>query len=118
MFAYYQPTNIAQNAVHNFLNYNESELEALAAGFSEVADERAYRGRYFIRAGKKWIHNLGKLRAKLHKEYGRYICDEELAAKHPEGFGYDVENYYSRHQAHSISQTEQFKALMRKVRLH
>lgn len=101
-----------------FVPYNQSEIEALIAGFEEVADERAYNGRYFIRGGKKWIHNLGALRNKLIKEYGYFISDEELSASAPEGFGYDVENYYSRHKQNDLTQNKDFQKLMEKVRLH
>ena len=76
-------------------DYTESELLALSLGFVEVPDEKAFRGRYFIKNGKKWIHNLGKLRAVLTNNYGHYVTDEKLSAPAPEGFGYDVESYYA-----------------------
>lgn len=101
-----------------FIPYTPSEIEALAAGYVEKYDERAYNRRCFIKNGKKWIHNLGALRNKLKNEYGRYIDDEELSAKYPEGFGYDVENYYSRHNTKSISRSSSFQALMNNVRIH
>lgn len=103
---------------NTFVPYTPSEIEALVAGFEEVADKRAYNGRYFIRNGKKWIHNLGALRKKLSDEYGYFISDEELSASAPEGFGYDVENYYSRHNQNDLTQNKTFQDLMEKVRLH
>lgn len=101
-----------------FMPYTPSEIEALVAGYVEVADERAYRGRCFIRGGKKWIHNIGALRAQLVALYGRYIDDAELSAKAPEGFGYDVANYYARHNQQSLQQDKQFQQLMENIRLH
>ncbi|BFU59581.1 MULTISPECIES: hypothetical protein [Rodentibacter] len=77
-----------------FQPYTQSELLALSLGFVEIQDPKAYRGRYFLKAGKKWIHNIEALRRQLNSEYGRYIDDGELSASSPEGFGYDVEAYY------------------------
>ncbi|MBV7387276.1 hypothetical protein KRX11_01255 [Pasteurellaceae bacterium TAE3-ERU1] len=74
--------------------YTESELKAIALGYAEVMDENGHKGRYFIKDGKKWIHNLEALRKNLIDQYGRYIDDEELSANAPEGFGYDVEAYH------------------------
>ena len=33
-------------------SYTESEMNAIAAGFVEIRDERAYNGRYFMKNGK------------------------------------------------------------------
>ncbi|WP_044469485.1 hypothetical protein [Mannheimia massilioguelmaensis] len=115
-FRYAKNTAAAQN--RPFIPYNLSEIEALIAGYVEVADDRAYNGRYFIKNGKKWIHNLVALRNKLNNEYGRYIDDEELLAGYPEGFGYDVDNYYSRHNEMSLVERDEFKQLLQAVRLH
>lgn len=120
-YSRYSSPNTQHNNVNNnvvFIPYTDSEIEALVAGYLEVADDRAFNRRYFIKDGKKWIHNLGKLRNKLNSEYGRYICDEELSASAPEGFGYDVENYYSRHPSFGIAKTEAFRTLLDKVRIH
>lgn len=101
-----------------FIPYTPSEIEALVAGYVEKYDERAYNKRYFIKNNKKWIHNLEALRNKLNNDYGRYIDDEELSAKYPEGFGYDVENYYARNQSHKLKNSKSFKDLMSKVKIH
>lgn len=98
-------------------SYTESEMNAIAAGFVEVRDERAYNGRYFMKNGKKWIHNLEALRKKLNAEYGRYIDDEELSAPAPEGFGYDIETYYlynSTSSTHNDFSTR-FRTILEKV---
>lgn len=104
--------------VRAFIPYTQSEIEALIAGYVEVADDRAYNGRCFVKNGKKWIHNLNALRKKLNAEYGRYIDDEELASGYPEGFGYDVENYYSRFQHYSFANSNEFTNLMQQVKVH
>ena len=111
-------TATTQPVAHFAIPYTQSEIEAIIAGYDEKADERAYNGRCFVKAGKKWIHNLGALRNKLTTEYGRYIDDEELSAPYPEGFGYDVENYYSRYGKNSIKDSKAFKTLMDTVRIH
>lgn len=98
-------------------SYTESEINAIAAGFVEIRDERAYNGRYFMKNGKKWIHNLEALRKKLNAEYGRYIDDEELSAPAPEGFGYDIETYYlynSTSSTHNDFSTR-FRTMLEKV---
>ena len=98
-------------------SYTESEMKAIAAGFVEVRDERTYNGRYFMKNGKKWIHNLEALRKKLNAEYGRYIDDEELSAPAPEGFGYDTETYYlydSTLSTHNEFSTR-FRTMLEKV---
>lgn len=120
MYGFARPFQRPVTAVQNrpFIKYTSSEVEALIAGYVEVADDRAYNGRCFIKAGKKWIHNLDALRNKLNEEYGRYIDDEELEAAYPEGFGYDVTNYYSRHNKMSLAKRNDFKKLMQAVRLH
>ncbi|QLB39768.1 MULTISPECIES: hypothetical protein [Mannheimia] len=107
---------VAQN--RPFTPYTSSEIEALIAGYVEVADDRAYNGRCFVKAGKKWIHNLNALRKKLSDAYGRYIDDEELEAGYPEGFGYDVANYYSRHNRMTLAENKEFQKLMQAVKLH
>ncbi len=112
-----QRTAVASSPVQ--FSYTQSEILALQLGYREVQDPQAYRGRYFIQNGKKWIHNLEALRKKLHEEYGHYITDEELSAPAPEGFGYDVEAYYAyNYSSSSFSNTQAFKDLMQKVRLH
>jgi len=64
--------------------YNASEQEAVNNGFKEVYDEDAYNDRYFIRKGKKWIHNIDELK----KELGVYH-NSELRK-----YGYDTSVYF------------------------
>ena len=52
-----------------------------------VYDEDAYNGRYFIKDGKKWIHNIEALKRQL-----RVNCDSELLE-----YDYDVVSYYETH---------------------
>lgn len=68
-------------------NLNYSERLALNYGFEIVYDEGAYNGRYFIKGGKKWIHNIDALKKQLRKK-----SDYDL-----EELGYDVEIYYTSH---------------------
>ncbi|MGC7559420.1 hypothetical protein [Pasteurella sp. PK-2025] len=99
--------------------YNQSETLALSLGYTEVADINAFRGRYFIKNGKKWIHNIEALRRKLNADYGRYIDDEELEASAPEGFGYDVVAYYIYNGSeNSLSHSDAFKKLVQQVHIN
>ncbi|MFC0322780.1 hypothetical protein ACFFHT_04280 [Gallibacterium melopsittaci] len=99
--------------------YLDSEIEALIAGYIEVTDENAFNGRYFILNGRKWIHNLDALRKKLNAEYGHYIDDEELSAFAPEGFGYDIENYYSRFQnSNNLAKNKDFNELIKQIKVN
>lgn len=68
-------------------DFNRSELLAIKNGFEVVFDEDAYNGRYFIKDGKKWIHNIDALKRQLGTS-----SDSEVEEK-----GYDVEAYYSCH---------------------
>lgn len=68
-------------------NFNRSEQLALNNGFQVVLDGDAYNGRYFIKDGKKWIHNLSALK----RQMGTYR-DNEV-----ESMGYDVAAYYATH---------------------
>lgn len=68
-------------------DFNRSELLAIKNGFEVVYDEDAYNGRYFIKDGKKWIHNIDALK----RQFGT-SSDSEVEEK-----GYDVEAYYSYH---------------------
>ena len=68
-------------------DFNRSELLAIKNGFEVVFDENAYNGRYFIKDGKKWIHNIDALK----RQFGT-SSDSEVEEK-----GYDVEAYYSCH---------------------
>ena len=109
-----------QSVSRPFIPYTQSEINAMAAGFAEVQDERAYNGRYFVKNGKKWIHNLEALRKKLNAEYGHYICDEELSSLAPEGFGYDIETYYlynSTSSEYNAKFAKHFSELVHKVHI-
>ncbi len=68
-------------------DFNRSELLAIKNGFEVVYDKDAYNGRYFIKDGKKWIHNIDA----LQRQFGM-SSDSEVEEK-----GYDVEAYYSCH---------------------
>ena len=65
-------------------DFNRSELLAIKNGFDVVFDEDAYNGRYFIKDGKKWIHNIDALKRQINVS-----CDDALEDK-----GYNVEAYY------------------------
>ena len=52
------------------LNLNRSEKLALKYNFQMVIDENAYNGRYFIKDGKKWIHNIDALKRQLGTSSG------------------------------------------------
>ena len=67
--------------------YNSSEQRAYDNGFKAVYDDSAYNGRYFIKDGKKWIHNISALKASLGLKR-----DSELVLE-----GYDVVTYYAFH---------------------
>ena len=66
-------------------SYNRSEKRALANGFEEVADSKAYNGRYFIKNSLLWIHNISALKRTL----GVSSNDELFRA------GYDLEAYFA-----------------------
>lgn len=68
-------------------DFNRSEQLALKNGFEVVYDNDAYNGRYFIKDGKKWIHNIDALKRQL-----RVNCDSELSE-----YDYDVVSYYETH---------------------
>ena len=68
-------------------DFNRSELLAIKNGFEVVYDEDAYNGRYFIKDGKKWIHNIEALKRQL-----RINSDAELLE-----YDYDVSAYYKTH---------------------
>lgn len=68
-------------------SYNRSEQMAYDNGFKAVYDASAYNGRYFVKNGKKWIHNIAALKAQLNVRR-----DDELKRS-----GYDVDAYYMCH---------------------
>ncbi len=52
-----------------------------------VIDEEAYNGRYFIKDGKKWIHNIDALKRQLGTKSDDVLINN----------GYDVKSYYLTH---------------------
>jgi hypothetical protein len=77
----------ASQQLNNHLNLNKSELLALKYGFEMVISDSAFNGRYFIKDGKKWIHNIGALKKQLG-----FSANYEL-----EDADYHVEAYYLSH---------------------
>ena len=69
------------------LNFNRSEKLALKYSFEMVIDEEAYNGRYFIKDGKKWIHNIDDLKRQLGTKSDDVLINN----------GYDVKSYYLTH---------------------
>lgn len=78
--------NYSKRTHHN-INYNRSEKLALKNGFEVVFDGEAYNGRYFMKDGKKWIHNISALKSILG------ISRDSML----EEYGYDVRAYYNSH---------------------
>ncbi|QOY53320.1 hypothetical protein [Candidatus Sulfurimonas baltica] len=72
------------------MDYKKSVELALSLGYEEVSDENAYKGKYFIKHEKIWIHNIEALKLKL-----KVTSNEEL-----DNLGYDVENYH-RYKKHT-----------------
>ena len=68
-------------------DFNRSEQLAVKNGFEVVYDKDAYNGWYFIKDGKKWIHNIDALKRQL-----RIDSDAELSE-----YDYDVSAYYKTH---------------------
>jgi hypothetical protein len=66
------------------MDYLKNIELAVSLGFEEVSDENAYKGRYYIKNGIIWIHDIDALKHKLGG-----INDQELTA-----LGYDVDSYY------------------------
>lgn len=66
------------------LNYDEGVKLALFLKYEEVIDEQAYCGRYYIKNGEKWIHNIILLKNHLN------ISDNQDLRK----LGYAVDDYY------------------------
>ena len=76
----------------NYLKpYNASENEAISKGYEEVEDNEAFNGRYFIKDGLIWIHNIEALKLKLK------IYDEDVLRSKK----YDVDAYYGHNSSKS-----------------
>lgn len=84
-YNYNEISQLLQNIKNS--DFNRSELLAIKNGFEVVFDEDAYNGRYFIKDGKKWIHNIDALKRQL-----RIDSDSELSE-----YDYDVSAYYKTH---------------------
>ena len=67
------------------INLNKSEKLALKNGFKSVDDSKSYNGRYFIKNGLKWIHNIKALKSRLGVR-----VDSKLVE-----MGYDIQAYYA-----------------------
>lgn len=69
------------------IDSNFSEKLALRNGFEIVVDEEAYKGWYFIKDGKKWIHNIDSLKRQLGIKSDNVLINN----------GYDFNSYYLSH---------------------
>ncbi len=47
------------------MNYQTSVELALHLGYEEIDEPQAFKGRYFIKNGKKWIHDIEALMSHL-----------------------------------------------------
>lgn len=65
-------------------SYTQSEKLAINNGFRPIEDESAFNGRYFIRDGKIWIHNISALKKQLN-----IYDNSELKY-----LGYDVDTFF------------------------
>lgn len=66
------------------MDYLKNIELALALGFEEVLDENAYKGKYYVKGGKIWIHDISALKAKLKISEDLGLID----------LNYDVSSYY------------------------
>lgn len=66
------------------MDYYKNVKLALRLGFEEIDDIKAYRGKYYIKDGIIWIHDIKALKIRLNISE-----DEDL--RH---LNYDVESYY------------------------
>lgn len=67
------------------MDYKTSVELALYLGYEEVQDTQAFQGRYFIKDGKKWIHDIEALM--------RHLGVSQFSEL--ESLGYDLNNYHS-----------------------
>jgi hypothetical protein len=70
---------------NNKMDYQTSVELALSLGYEEVIDDNAFKGCYFIKNGKKWIHDIEALMRHLK-------IDQYADLEKP---GYDLDNYHS-----------------------
>ena len=66
------------------MDYLKNIELAKSLGFEEINDSDAYKGRYFIKEGVKWIHDISSLKRRLGTESERELIS----------LGYDVASYY------------------------
>jgi hypothetical protein len=67
------------------MDYQTSVQLAIHLGYKEVQDPQAFKGRYFIKDGKKWIHDIEALM--------QHLCISHHSDL--ENLGYDLSNYHS-----------------------
>lgn len=65
-------------------NGKHTRKKALGMGYTEVPDENAYSGAYYIKNGLKWIFNIQGLK----KDLG-VVSNEQLSQEN-----YDIETYF------------------------
>lgn len=65
------------------MDYAKNVELAMALGFEEVISPTGYNGKYYIKYGKIWIHDIEALKLKM-----RVSSDSELVPQ------YDVDSYY------------------------
>lgn len=65
-------------------NYQKNTELAISQGFEEVCDKKAYRGKYYIKDGLIWIHDIEALKTSLNIDEDEALKDE----------GYDINSYY------------------------
>lgn len=84
-----ETVELSKNSLKDIVKktYSPSEKQALKQGFEEVEDAEAYNGRYFVKNGKIWIHNIEGLKHRLE------VYDEEQLRS----LNYDVDTYYELH---------------------
>lgn len=66
------------------MDYARNVQLALSLGFEEREDHNAYKGKYYVKHGIIWIHDISALKAKL-----KIRSDNELRE-----LNYDVDSYH------------------------
>jgi len=87
------------------MDYKKSVELALCIGYEEVQDANAFKGCYFIKDGKKWIHDIVALMRHLDVE-----LYEDL-----ESLGYDLENYHSYKDHSNEMATQEMQSIYRGI---
>ncbi len=83
------------------INYKKSVELALCLGYNKVLDDNAFKGCYFIKDNKKWIHDIVALMQYL---------DIKLY-EHLEELGYDLKNYHSYKDHTNEMATQEMKEI-------